>query len=280
VLAGRDLLGCAQTGTGKTAAFALPMLQRLSGPRDGATAPAGGSRRPAGPRALILVPTRELALQVGESFGTYGRHLRVSGAVIFGGVGQGPQVEAVRRGADVVVATPGRLLDLMDQGHINLGAVEIFVLDEADRMLDMGFIKPIRQVISKLPVKRQNLMFSATMPPDIAQLADQILPPLDKDVSLPVEQHIRGRGVELYLVEVGDCAGVAHEHEALALQVGVEAPRVGDDHRLPGERHHRVERFVLGDVLEDGGSVRGTVAHVVDLGFHAHARTLHIVERV
>jgi len=175
VLAGRDLLGCAQTGTGKTAAFALPMLQRLSTPRDGAVASAPGSRRAAGPRALILVPTRELAVQVAESFGTYGRHLRVSRAVIFGGVGQGPQVEAVRRGADVVVATPGRLLDLMDQGHINLSAVEIFVLDEADRMLDMGFIKPIRQVITKLPTKRQNLMFSATMPPDIAQLADQIL---------------------------------------------------------------------------------------------------------
>ncbi|HEY8924621.1 MAG TPA: DEAD/DEAH box helicase [Polyangia bacterium] len=175
VLAGRDLLGCAQTGTGKTAAFALPMLQRLAAAREGAAAPAGGSRRASGPRALILVPTRELALQVAESFGTYGRHLRVSRAVIFGGVGQGPQVEAIRRGADVVVATPGRLLDLMDQGHLNLGAVEIFVLDEADRMLDMGFIKPIRQVISKLPSKRQNLMFSATMPPDIAQLADQIL---------------------------------------------------------------------------------------------------------
>ena len=175
VLAGRDLLGCAQTGTGKTAAFALPMLQRLSTPRDGAVASAPGSRRAAGPRALILVPTRELAVQVAESFGTYGRHLRVSRAVIFGGVGQGPQVEAVRRGADVVVATPGRLLDLMDQGHINLSAVEIFVLDEADRMLDMGFIKPIRQVITKLPTKRQNLMFSATMPPDIVQLVDQIL---------------------------------------------------------------------------------------------------------
>jgi ATP-dependent RNA helicase RhlE len=167
ILTGRDLLGCAQTGTGKTAAFALPMLQRLSRPRDGAP------RR--GPRALILVPTRELAVQVAESFGTYGRHLRVSRATIFGGVGQGPQVDALRRGAEVVVATPGRLLDLMDQGHVRLGDVEIFVLDEADRMLDMGFIKPIRQIITKLPVARQNLMFSATMPPDIAQLADQIL---------------------------------------------------------------------------------------------------------
>ena len=172
VLAGRDLLGCAQTGTGKTAAFALPMLQRLAAARHQDAAP---PRRGAGPRALILVPTRELAVQVAESFATYGRHLRLSRTVIFGGVGQGPQVDALRRGVDIVVATPGRLLDLMDQGHVRLGDVEIFVLDEADRMLDMGFIKPIRQVIAKLPVKRQNLMFSATMPPDIAQLADQIL---------------------------------------------------------------------------------------------------------
>jgi len=169
VLAGRDLLGCAQTGTGKTAAFALPMLQRLAQ----AQAPAPGTRR--GPRALILVPTRELAVQVADSFGTYGRHLRISRATVFGGVGQGPQVEALRRGTDVIVATPGRLIDLMDQGHVHLGNVQTLVLDEADRMLDMGFIKPIRQIIAKLPAQRQNLLFSATMPPDIAQLADQIL---------------------------------------------------------------------------------------------------------
>jgi len=167
VLAGRDLLGCAQTGTGKTAAFALPMLQRLSQSQPGAP------RR--GIRALILVPTRELAVQVAESFGVYGRHLRLSRATVFGGVGQGPQVDALRRGTDIIVATPGRLIDLMDQGHVRLGDVETLVLDEADRMLDMGFIKPIRQIIAKLPAKRQNLLFSATMPPDIAQLADQIL---------------------------------------------------------------------------------------------------------
>ena len=168
VLAGRDMLGCAQTGTGKTAAFALPILQRLARPRDGVA-------RRGGPRALILVPTRELAVQVADSFGTYGRHLRLSRATVFGGVGQGPQVDALRRGTDIIVATPGRLIDLMDQGHVRLGDVEVFVLDEADRMLDMGFIKPIRQIIAKLPTARQNLMFSATMPPDIAKLADQIL---------------------------------------------------------------------------------------------------------
>jgi len=170
VLAGRDLLGCAQTGTGKTAAFALPMLQRLSQSQPGAP---GAPRR--GIRALILVPTRELAVQVADSFGVYGRHLRLSRATVFGGVGQGPQVDALRRGTDIIVATPGRLIDLMDQGHVRLGDVETLVLDEADRMLDMGFIKPIRQIIAKLPAKRQNLLFSATMPPDIAQLADQIL---------------------------------------------------------------------------------------------------------
>jgi len=168
ILAGRDMLGCAQTGTGKTAAFALPILQRLARPRDGVA-------RRGGPRALILVPTRELAVQVADSFGTYGRHLRLSRATVFGGVGQGPQVDALRRGTDIIVATPGRLIDLMDQGHVRLGDVEVFVLDEADRMLDMGFIKPIRQIITKLPTARQNLMFSATMPPDIAKLADQIL---------------------------------------------------------------------------------------------------------
>jgi ATP-dependent RNA helicase RhlE len=171
ILAGRDLLGCAQTGTGKTAAFALPMLQRLSQAQPAANG--AGPRR--GPRALILVPTRELAVQVADSFGAYGRHLRLSRAVIFGGVGQGPQVDALRRGTDIIVATPGRLIDLMDQGHVRLGDVETLVLDEADRMLDMGFIKPIRQIIAKMPAKRQNLLFSATMPPDIAQLADQIL---------------------------------------------------------------------------------------------------------
>jgi ATP-dependent RNA helicase RhlE len=167
LLDGRDLLGCAQTGTGKTAAFALPILDRL-----GRTARPAGKR---GPRALVLAPTRELALQVAESFTTYGRHLRVRTAAIFGGVGQQPQVDAVRRGADVVVATPGRLLDLMGQGHVAFDALEVLVLDEADRMLDMGFIQPIRQILAALPRRRQNMLFSATMPPDIARLAASLL---------------------------------------------------------------------------------------------------------
>src|SRR5687767_14121305 len=139
LLNGRDMLGCAQTGTGKTAAFALPIIDRLA-----RAARPQGLR---GPRALVLLPTRELALQVGESFKTYGKHTRLTGATIFGGVGQGPQVDAIRRGADILVATPGRLLDLMEQGHLRFEALEVLVLDEADRMLDMGFIKPIKQII-------------------------------------------------------------------------------------------------------------------------------------
>ena len=166
LLRGRDLLGCARTGTGKTAAFALPILDRF--------ARAPRPTRP-GVRALVLAPTRELALQVHESFTTYGRHLRVTSAAIFGGVGQGPQVQALRRGTDVIVATPGRLLDLMQQGHARLDTVEVLVLDEADRMLDMGFIQPIRRILQKLPRQRQNLLFSATMPQEIAALASGIL---------------------------------------------------------------------------------------------------------
>jgi ATP-dependent RNA helicase RhlE len=167
LLAGHDLLGCAQTGTGKTAAFALPLLDRLA-----RTPRAAGKR---GPRVLVLAPTRELALQISEGFRDYGRGVKATTAVVFGGVGQGPQVDALRRDADVVVATPGRLLDLMGQGHARFDALEALVLDEADRMLDMGFIEPIRRIIQALPRKRQNLMFSATMPPAIMKLAKSIL---------------------------------------------------------------------------------------------------------
>jgi ATP-dependent RNA helicase RhlE len=167
LLTGRDLLGCAQTGTGKTAAFALPMLQRLSQNRVAPT--------PKAPRALVLTPTRELAVQIAESFKTYGRHLGLRHTVIFGGVGQVPQAQAVARGVDIVVATPGRLLDLMNQKLIRLDRLETFVLDEADRMLDMGFIHDVRRIIATLPAQRQTLLFSATMPNDIANLAGSIL---------------------------------------------------------------------------------------------------------
>ncbi|MBA3707811.1 MAG: DEAD/DEAH box helicase [Planctomycetes bacterium] len=166
VLAGRDLLGCAQTGTGKTAAFALPILQLLSGRK-----PASG--RPI--RTLVVTPTRELAAQIAESFKAYGRHLPLTTAVIFGGVGQRPQEDALRRGVDILIATPGRLLDLMGQGYVRLGSIEVLVLDEADRMLDMGFIHDIRKILKVVPAKRQTLFFSATMPREIRSLADSIL---------------------------------------------------------------------------------------------------------
>ena len=167
VLAGRDLLGCAQTGTGKTAAFVLPLLQRI------AENPC--PVQPGKPRVLIMAPTRELAAQIDERLGAYGRHLRTRHAVIFGGVGQMPQVKALRAGADVVVATPGRLLDLMQQGHAGLDAVEFFVLDEADRMLDMGFLPDIRRIIARLPSARQSLFFSATLQPEVLALANTLV---------------------------------------------------------------------------------------------------------
>ncbi len=168
LLEGRDVLGCAQTGTGKTAAFALPVLQHLAeAPRP------GRGDRPI--RALILTPTRELAAQIGASIETYGAGLRMRHLVIFGGVNQNPQVRALRAGLDILVACPGRLLDLQGQGHVDLSSVEMFVLDEADRMLDMGFIHDVRRVLRLLPRDRQNLLFSATMPPAIVDLAGSFL---------------------------------------------------------------------------------------------------------
>jgi ATP-dependent RNA helicase RhlE len=166
LLRGRDLLGCARTGTGKTAAFALPILDRLA-----------RMPRPARPttRVLALTPTRELALQVSQSFATYGKFLSLRTAAVFGGVGQGPQVAAFRGGAEIIVATPGRLLDLMEQRHARLEGIEVLILDEADRMLDMGFIQPLRRILAALPRKRQNLLFSATMPREVAVLAEGIL---------------------------------------------------------------------------------------------------------
>jgi ATP-dependent RNA helicase RhlE len=167
LLTGRDLLGIAQTGTGKTAAFALPILQRLAANR---VRPA-----PKSARVLVLTPTRELAAQIGDSFRTYGRHLSLKQTVVFGGVGQKPQVDALLRGLDILIATPGRLLDLLNQRHVRLDLVETFVLDEADRMLDMGFIRDVRKIVAVLPKQRQTQLFSATMPADIGRLAGEIL---------------------------------------------------------------------------------------------------------
>ncbi|TFW01441.1 DEAD/DEAH box helicase, partial [Oxalobacteraceae bacterium OM1] len=167
VLSGGDLLAGAQTGTGKTAGFTLPILQRLS------QAPAQG--RNGGPRALILTPTRELAAQVEESVRNYGKYLKLRSTVIFGGVGINPQIDVLKRGVDILVATPGRLLDHMQQGTVNLDRIEILVLDEADRMLDMGFIRDIKRVLAALPKQRQNLLFSATFSDEIKDLADGLL---------------------------------------------------------------------------------------------------------
>lgn len=167
VLQGNDLLGCAQTGTGKTAAFAIPILQLLSQNKI--------NDRKRKIRSLIVTPTRELAIQIGESFNAYGRHTGLTSTVIFGGVNQNPQTSALRAGVDIVVATPGRLLDLINQGFVSLRDVEIFVLDEADRMLDMGFIHDVRKLLTLLPKKRQSLFFSATMPPEIVKLSSSIL---------------------------------------------------------------------------------------------------------
>ena len=195
VLSGRDLMGCAQTGTGKTAAFALPMLDRLT---------ANAPRRKGAIRALILTPTRELALQIGESFDAYGKYLKLRSTVIFGGVGQAPQVEALKKGVDILIACPGRLNDLIGQGFIDLSNLEIFVLDEADRMLDMGFVHDVKKVIAKLPGERQNLMFSATMPTEIEQLAAGILhDPAFVKVD-PVSSTVDRIQQSLYYVEKGN----------------------------------------------------------------------------
>jgi ATP-dependent RNA helicase RhlE len=176
ILAGRDCLGCAQTGTGKTAAFALPTLQRLSDHSPPTR------RRPI--RTLVLAPTRELASQIADSFRTYGRYTGLRHAVIYGGVGQHPQVKALQHGIDILVATPGRLLDLMNQGFVDLAHVEILILDEADQMLDMGFIHDLRRIVARVPRQRQTLLFSATMPPEIRRLADQWLrDPLEVSVA-------------------------------------------------------------------------------------------------
>jgi ATP-dependent RNA helicase RhlE len=176
ILAGRDVLGCAQTGTGKTAAFALPILERLLGGKAPGNTVAGRIR------VLVLCPTRELAQQIHDSFCTYGRHTPVRSAVIFGGVPQGAQVRTLRAGVDILIATPGRLLDLMGQGLLSLAGVEVLVLDEADRMLDMGFLPDLRRILVHVPRRRQTLLFSATMPDPIRKLAADIL-----DRAVPVQ---------------------------------------------------------------------------------------------
>ena len=201
VLGGRDVLGCAQTGTGKTAAFAAPILHRLS------------AARPTSHRArcLVLCPTRELATQIAEGFRAYGKHLGLRLAVVFGGVGQNPQASALRRGVDVIVATPGRLLDLINQGLADLRGVEALVLDEADRMLDMGFINDIRKIVAKLPAQRQTLLFSATMPSEIRHLAESLLRnPVSVQVTPPASTAERIDESVYFVSKSGKPALLAH----------------------------------------------------------------------
>ena len=189
-IAGRDVLGSAQTGTGKTCAFGVPILQRLA---------QGGRGRTI--RALILTPTRELAIQIDENLHAYGKNLPLTEAVIFGGVGQAPQVDQLKRGVDILTATPGRLLDLAGQGLLDLSKVEIFVLDEADRMLDMGFIHDVRKVIRLLPQKKQTMFFSATLPPEILDLVDTLLHDPVKVAAAPVSSPVEVIRQEVCLVD-------------------------------------------------------------------------------
>lgn len=196
ILQGTDLIGCAQTGTGKTAAFAIPILQLLSENKQ--------FNRKKKIRSLIVTPTRELAIQIGESFDAYGRHTGLTNTVLFGGVNQNPQTAALRNGVDILIATPGRLLDLMNQGFLSLREIEIFVLDEADRMLDMGFIHDIRRLLAVLPKKRQSLFFSATMPPEIVKLAASILFQPVKVSVTPVSSTVEIIQQYVYFVDKGN----------------------------------------------------------------------------
>ncbi len=284
LLDGRDLLGIAQTGTGKTAAFALPILDLLAGERRPTQ-----SRRPS---VLVLTPTRELASQISESFAVYGKHVGVSQTVVFGGVGQGPQVQVLKRGVDVLVATPGRLIDLISQRHVNLDSVEVFVLDEADRMLDMGFIHDVRRVIAQLPKDRQSLLFSATMPNDIVKLAHTILnDPVRVEVTPPattverIEQSVlfvekadkrkllgmvlRDKAIERALVFTRTKHGANRVVKSLQ-QIGEKAEAIhgnksqgARERALEGFRQGRVRVLVATDIAARGIDVVG-ITHVIN----------------
>ncbi len=260
VLAGRDLIAIAQTGTGKTAAFALPILHRLAGARNSARARA--------PRALVLAPTRELAIQIADEFRAYGARLQLRLAVIYGGVGQKPQVDALARGTDILVATPGRLLDLMGQRRVSLDRIEHLVLDEADRMLDMGFIRDVRRILAALPAARQSLLFSATMPRDVARLASDFLrDPVRVAVTpqaTPVERirqsvfHVSAGDKQRLLAEILDdpalsrvlvFARTKHRANRVATQLekcGVAADAIHGN-KSQGARQRALERFRRGE---------------------------------
>ncbi|MGE3756312.1 MAG: DEAD/DEAH box helicase [Pseudobdellovibrionaceae bacterium] len=284
LLEGRDLLGCAQTGTGKTAAFALPLLQQM----------AKDFRRPQfkQPRVLVLTPTRELAVQIYESFQTYGKYLRLRYSVIFGGVGQGSQVKSMAQGVDVLVATPGRLLDLIQQRHILLRDLEVFVLDEADRMLDMGFIHDIKKVIALLPRERQTLFFSATMPPEIQRLSRTLLTnPAHVEVTPPsttaekINQSVmfvdrsRKRDLLKYILQSEDLKRVIvftrTKHGANRVSEGLEKSGVPSaaihGNKSQGARQRALEDFKSGqirvlvatDIAARGIDVDG-ISHVIN----------------
>jgi ATP-dependent RNA helicase RhlE len=284
LLAGRDVLGVAQTGTGKTAAFVLPILHRLSQTR--------GKGGPLSPRALVLAPTRELAIQIGDEFRAYGKHLHLRQTVIVGGVSQRPQVAALNRGVDIVVATPGRLLDLVGQRRLALDAVEFFVLDEADRMLDMGFVRDVRKITAALPRKRQSLLCSATMPDSVARLSGEILSdPIRIEVTpqaTPVERieqsiyHVEAAKKAALLADIlGDpalsrvivFARTKHRANRVAQQLersGVDAEAIHGN-KSQGARQRALKRFRAGearvlvatDIAARGIDVDG-VTHVIN----------------
>jgi len=284
LLAGKDMLGIAQTGTGKTAAFALPILHKLSRQ--------GGAKGPRSPRALILAPTRELAIQIGDEFRAYAKHLKLRHTVIFGGVSQKSQVNALTRGVDIVVATPGRLLDLMGQRRLDLRAIEFLVLDEADRMLDMGFVRDIRKIVAVLPKGRQSLLFSATMPSEIARLSGDILSdPVRVEVTpqaTPIERitqsvhHVSAGDKKGLLTKIlGDpalsrvivFARTKHRANRVADQLaksGIEADAIHGN-KSQGARQRALKRFKAGearvlvatDIAARGIDVDG-VTHVIN----------------
>ena len=262
VMAGRDVLAIAQTGTGKTAAFALPILHRLAGTNS------GGRGRGRAPRALVLAPTRELAIQIANEFSAYGTHLQLRLAVIYGGVGQRPQVDTLARGVDILVATPGRLLDLMGQRRVDLHRVEHLVLDEADRMLDMGFVRDVRRILVALPTPRQSLLFSATMPRDVARLAGDFLRDSVRVAVMPqatpVERirqsvfHVSSGDKQRLLAEILDdpalsrvlvFARTKHRANRVATQLekGGVAAEAMHGNKSQGARQRALERFRRGE---------------------------------
>ncbi|MDD5523338.1 MAG: DEAD/DEAH box helicase [Kiritimatiellae bacterium] len=293
LLAGRDILGCAQTGTGKTAAFILPILQYL--------VKHGRSLVRGQPRVLILAPTRELAAQIGESIRTYGRYLHIRQTVIFGGVGQSPQVKALERGVDILVATPGRLLDLMNQRYVRLNGVETFVLDEADRMLDMGFIHDIRKVIAALPSKRQSLFFSATLTRDALELARTMVhdavhititpdePTVDKITQkvLFVDRNnkdallvrlLRNPGIDKVLIftrmkhQANKVVVKLHSHGITAAAIHSEKSQTDRTRALAGFKAGKVRVLVATDIASRGIDV-DRITHVINYNLPNESET-------